>query len=84
MYPGYWIPGQAQRRSISKFFGSTLKCDEEWTVLPSSEVYDSTLPRKAPTVINMVPVPRTNTRPQDENSKASEIIVAKELCKMTP
>lgn len=30
------------------------------------------------------PVPRTDTRPQDEYSKASEKTSVKELCKMTP
>ncbi len=30
------------------------------------------------------PVPRTNTRPQDEYSKASEKTNVKELCKLTP
>jgi len=42
------------------------------------------LPRKASSTIYMVPVPRTNTRGQGENPKASEITVAKELCKITP
>ncbi len=31
-----------------------------------------------------MPVPITNTGAQEEYSKASEIIGAKELCKMTP
>lgn len=30
------------------------------------------------------PVPRTDTRPQDEYSKASEKTIVKELCKLTP
>lgn len=32
----------------------------------------------------LIPVPITNTRDQDEKSKASEIIIAKELGKITP
>ena len=34
--------------------------------------------------IYIVPVPRTNTRSQEENSKVSKRTIVKELGKMTP
>ena len=42
------------------------------------------LPRKISNLNLSEPVPRTNTRTQDEYSKASEITIVKELCKMIP
>ncbi len=47
------------------------------------ESFDATLPRKVSTIICIPPVPRTNTRGQRENLEASEITIAKELCKIT-
>lgn len=42
------------------------------------------LPRKDSKLIFVLCVPITNTRDQDEYSKANEITVVKELCKLTP
>ena len=42
------------------------------------------LPRKTSKDILLVPVPRTDTGGQEENSKVSEITMVKELGKMTP
>jgi hypothetical protein len=50
----------------------------------SNEAFDAILPRKVSKDITMVPVPRTDTRGQGEYPKASEITIAKELCKITP
>ena len=49
----------------------------------STEVSDSTLPRKASSQAK-VPVPETDTGRRDENSKARGITLVKELGKMTP
>ena len=62
----------------------TLKCDGERTVRLVAKYMTPCFQEKASSTIYMVPVPRTNTRGQGENPKASEITVAKELCKITP
>ena len=53
-------------------------------IRPSSEVANIKLPRKVSKFIIDSTVLRTNTRGQDENSKASELITVKELCKLIP
>ena len=48
------------------------------------EVGDPMLPRKASSDVDIRPVPETDTGSQVENTKASEIIVVKELGKLPP
>lgn len=50
----------------------------------STEGSDTLLPRKASKDMIMALVPRTNTRGQGENPKASETTMVKELCKIAP
>ena len=45
---------------------------------------DAMLPRKTSKDIIYIPVPKTNTGGQEENSKVSERTMVKELGKMTP
>ena len=63
-----------------------LNIELRWGVKPSgiSEVVDVMLPRKASTIIYILPVPITNTGARGEYPKASEITGAKELGKITP
>ena len=58
-----------------------MKCDEERS--KSSEVCESTLPRKAAIVL-YVPVPQTDTGRRGENPQTDGRSVVKELGKMTP
>ena len=59
------------------------KLKYDWGVKKSSEVCESTLPRKAAIELYL-PVPQTNTGRRGENPKAGGRSVVKELGKMTP
>ena len=60
-----------------------LRCDDV-ALLRSAKFTVSMLPRKTSKDMLQVPVPRTNTGGQVENTKVSERTMVKELGKMTP
>ena len=60
-----------------------LRCDDV-ALLESAKSTVSMLPRKTSKDMLQVPVPRTNTGGQVENTKVSERTMVKELGKMTP
>ena len=60
-----------------------LRCDDV-ALLESAKSTVSMLPRKTSKDMLQVPVPRTNTGGQVENTKVSERTMVKELGKITP
>ena len=60
-----------------------LRCDDV-ALHRSAKSTVSMLPRKTSKDMLQVPVPRTNTGGQVENTKVSERTMVKELGKMTP
>ena len=75
------IPGQAQSQALE----ANPQGDDETRrgVKNSSEVSESTLPRKA-AMAARVPVPQTDTGRRGENPQSDGRSVVKELGKMTP
>jgi hypothetical protein len=78
------VPVQACRRRTQANPGphSTLRCEDD--ARKGNKVVDSKLPGKASYLISEVIVPQTDTRRQEEYSKALERTLVKELGKIAP
>jgi hypothetical protein len=76
------VPVKSVGRSLRQIRGVNAEARDQESSL--SEVADTMLPRKAPKLQLVKTVPQTDTGGQDENSKALERTLEKELGKLTP